>query len=120
MNNATFALRENLKQLKLATIRKEIDTHIRQAQEAGTDYADFLLDLTTVELQHRTENRLKRRIREAYRLHKHIINSEPLGSYHVGIIYQDERILTFAEIEDKLITLLKRLQQEIKSQNEKD
>jgi len=65
MNSVTFTLRENLKQLKLATIRKEIDTHIRQAQEAGTGYADFLLDLTTAELQHRTENRLKRRIREA-------------------------------------------------------
>ncbi|WP_136806934.1 IS21-like element helper ATPase IstB [Desulfosediminicola flagellatus] len=65
MNSATFALRENLKKLKLATIRKEIDVQIRQAREAGTDYADFLLDLTSVELQHRTANRLKRRMREA-------------------------------------------------------
>jgi len=65
MSSATFALRENLKQLRLSTIRKEIDTHIRQAREAGKDYADFLLDLTTVELQHRIENRLKRRMREA-------------------------------------------------------
>jgi DNA replication protein DnaC len=65
MNTATFTLRENLKQLKLATIRKEMDSHIRQAQETGADYADFLLDLTSAELQHRNENRLKRRMREA-------------------------------------------------------
>lgn len=65
MDSVTFTLKENLKQLKLATIRKEMDSYIRQAREAGTDYADFLLSLTTAELQHRTANRLKRRMREA-------------------------------------------------------
>ncbi len=65
MNSAVFALQENLKQLKLSTMNRELETHIRQARETGSDYADFLMELTTVELQIRSENRLKRLIREA-------------------------------------------------------
>lgn len=60
-----LTLQENLKQLKLSTMRQELDSHIRQAREAGSDYADFLMDLTTLELLGRNENRLKRRMREA-------------------------------------------------------
>ena len=65
MNSAVFGLQENLKQLKLSAMSRELETHIRQARETGVDYADFLMELTTVELQVRSENRLKRLIREA-------------------------------------------------------
>jgi DNA replication protein DnaC len=65
MQGATFVLRENLKQLKLSTMRKELDSTIRQAREIGSDYADFLMELTAAELDVRGENRLKRRMREA-------------------------------------------------------
>ena len=46
MQGATFVLQENLKQLKLSTMRRELDTTIRQAREIGSDYADFLMELT--------------------------------------------------------------------------
>lgn len=59
------ALKENLKALKLSTMARSIEVHLRQAREAGIDYDEFLLELTTIELQIRAENRLKRRIREA-------------------------------------------------------
>ena len=62
---STVALRDNLKQLKLATMCQEVDVHIRQACESGIDYDQFLLELTNAELEKRMENRLKRRMREA-------------------------------------------------------
>ena len=66
MSNITLmALRENLKQLNLSTIARDMETHLRQAGETGIGYDEFLLELTTDELQARSENRLKRRIREA-------------------------------------------------------
>ncbi len=58
-------LKENLKQLKLSNVLRQLETFIRQAKESGTDYGEFLLALTETELQMRAENRLKRRVREA-------------------------------------------------------
>ncbi len=60
-----MALRENLKQLNLSTMARDMESHLRQAGESGIGYDEFLLELTTDELQVRSENRLKRRIREA-------------------------------------------------------
>ncbi|MEQ9468672.1 MAG: ribonuclease P protein component [Ekhidna sp.] len=55
-------------------------------------------------------NLLKRRIREAYRLNKHLITdiseSTPL---YIGFIYLSKQILTFHEIEAQLIKCLERL-----------
>jgi len=61
----TIELRENLKALSLSTMSRDLETSIRQAKESGPDYDEFLLDLTTIELQSRAENRLQRRIKEA-------------------------------------------------------
>lgn len=66
MRSATItALRENLKALKLSTVARDMDTTLRQAKENGPGYDEFLLDLTSTELQTRSENRLNRRVREA-------------------------------------------------------
>jgi len=66
MKNASFLeLKENLKDLKLSTMARELESHVRQAKEGGVGYDDFLLDLTIVELSTRAENRLNRRVREA-------------------------------------------------------
>lgn len=58
-------LKENLKNLKLTHMSGELDSALRQARDAGQDYADFLLQLTEHELRIRSENRLKRRLKEA-------------------------------------------------------
>jgi DNA replication protein DnaC len=60
-----MALSENLKLLNLPAMVRTVGTHLRQARENAVDYGEFLLDLTDVELQARSENRLKRRVREA-------------------------------------------------------
>lgn len=66
MSDATLMmLKEDLKALKLSTMARFLEEHLRQATEKGVDYKEFLLDLTSLELQTRAENRLKRRIREA-------------------------------------------------------
>ena len=66
MNDATFVeLRENLKSLMLSTMARGLESHLRQAKESGPGYDEFLLDLTTAELQARNESRLTRRVREA-------------------------------------------------------
>lgn len=52
-------------------------------------------------------NLLKRRIREAYRLNKHLIRDvKPL---YIGFIYLSKQILTFHEIQAQLIKGLERL-----------
>ncbi|MBU1567622.1 MAG: IS21-like element helper ATPase IstB [Proteobacteria bacterium] len=65
MSPAMIALRENLKALSLATVARDLESRIRQAKESGAGYDEFLLDLTTIELEARAENRLNRRVREA-------------------------------------------------------
>ena len=58
-------LKQNLKLLKLSTMARDIEATVRQAIEGGLGHDDFLLDLTETELQVRSENRQKRRLREA-------------------------------------------------------
>lgn len=66
MKEATLImLKENLKALKLSGIAGNIEVHLRQAQEAGTGYDEFLLELTALELQAKAQSRERRRIREA-------------------------------------------------------
>ncbi len=67
MNEAAtlIELKDNLKELKLSTMARSMETSLRQARERGVGYDEFLMELTSEELQARFENRLKRRIREA-------------------------------------------------------
>lgn len=58
-------LKDDLRALKLSTMAKFLGEHLRQAAEKGVSYEEFLLGLTSIEIQIRAENRLKRRIREA-------------------------------------------------------
>jgi DNA replication protein DnaC len=58
-------LMANLKDLKLSTMARNLEVSFRQARESGIDYEEFLIELTTAELQARAENRLARRTREA-------------------------------------------------------
>lgn len=59
-------LDQNLKELKLSIMLGHYPSQVRQAQESGLSYEEFLLSLTEMELRIRGENRLKRRIREAH------------------------------------------------------
>jgi len=58
-------LTENLKFLRLSTIRNNFENILRQSRESKLDYDEFLLNLTEVEIQVRKENGRKKRIMEA-------------------------------------------------------
>ncbi len=58
-------LNSNLKLLKLSGMICVLESHIRQAKEAGQGYEEFLLGLTEVEIMTRMENGCKRRIKQA-------------------------------------------------------
>jgi DNA replication protein DnaC len=65
MTATLAALRSQCAALKLSTVVRIMESSLRQARERGVGYDEFLLELTTAELQARGENSLKRRIREA-------------------------------------------------------
>ena len=66
MNAAVMTqLKANLKVLRLAAIGSQLESQLRQTKEAGQDYAEFLLNVTDLEIATRMENGRKRRIRDA-------------------------------------------------------
>lgn len=69
-------------------------------------------------------NKVKRRIREAYRLNKHILLDAPdeltLEFDKLGLIYLSKGLLPFGDIQDKLKLILKRLASIRNEKNEKD
>jgi len=58
-------LMDNLKTLRLSTMIRNLEGHLRQARQDKLDYDEFLLNLADVEVQVRKENGRKRRLREA-------------------------------------------------------
>jgi DNA replication protein DnaC len=58
-------LAHHLNELKLGAMLKQYPSLVRQARETGQDYEEFLLTLADTEIRTRSENRLKRRIRDA-------------------------------------------------------
>ncbi len=57
-------------------------------------------------------NRIKRQIREAYRLNKYRLYEQHKAFYHVAFIYQSEDMLSFSELNEKLIRLLDKFQKQ--------
>lgn len=58
-------LMENLKTLKLSAMKRDLESHIRQAKQDKVGYDEFLLNLTEIEVLTRKENGYKRRLIEA-------------------------------------------------------
>jgi len=56
---------ENLKFLRLAAIKANLESSLRQAREAGSDPSEFLLSITDLEVASRMENGRKRRVQQA-------------------------------------------------------
>jgi DNA replication protein DnaC len=56
---------ENLKILKLSAMKRDLDSHLRQASQDKLSYDEFLLNLTETEVLTRKENGYKRRLSEA-------------------------------------------------------
>ena len=59
-------------------------------------------------------NRIKRLMREVYRLNKHILHNAIEEKYIIMFTYTDENELKFVEIEEKMIVLLQKLAEKLK------
>ena len=62
-------------------------------------------------------NRIKRQIREAYRLNKHLLAGLS-NKYAIAYIYTFKKMIAYKELENKLIESLSRLQTELSKRNE--
>jgi len=58
-------IKQNLKDLKLGAMFKELESHLRDARENQQSHEEFLLNLTETEVKVRAENSLKRRLKES-------------------------------------------------------
>jgi DNA replication protein DnaC len=63
--NSYDAVIEDLRRLKLSTIRENLDTHLRLAQSKSLTYLEFFKGLTTEEIRGREESNYRRRLKSA-------------------------------------------------------
>ncbi len=60
-------------------------------------------------------NLIKRRVREAYRLNKHLLNENCANGFLLAFMYLSNDILSFQEIQEKLTSALHRLSKEVEA-----
>ncbi len=112
----TFTKQEKLKSKKL----------IQQLFEEGNSFSKFPLRIVYLKIEHNSNysilasfsvpkrkckravdrNRIKRLLREAYRLHKHTIYQSVKDKYIIMFTYLDEKEHKYVDIEDKMVQLL--------------
>jgi len=87
-----------------------------KAETAATCPAQLFISVPKRNIKKATDrNKIKRLIREAYRLNKTIIADHPKridNQFVFGLIYTQRTILTFREIERKIILILQRLNEQ--------
>jgi ribonuclease P protein component len=86
--------------------------------EAGQNDHQILVSVSKRNFKHAVDrNRIKRQIREAYRLNKHLL-TELSNKYAIAYIYTFKKMIAYKDLENKLIESLSRLQTELSKRNE--
>lgn len=84
----------------------------KEAEVAEEPSVRFLVSVSKRKLKHAVDrNRVKRLVREAYRLNKHLLSEAvPDGSaIHLALIWIPSEILSFEKVNQKMYTTLRRL-----------
>lgn len=85
----------------------------RDPLSSGKKYPELLISVPKRNFKRSVDrNRIRRQIREAYRLNKNSIFSEfgpELVPLHLAILYTSKEKIPFKKLEEKLILILKRL-----------
>ncbi|WP_209329813.1 ribonuclease P protein component [Lunatimonas salinarum] len=77
-------------------------------ESVGTD--QVLISVSKRKLRKATDrNWVKRRIREAYRHHKHLMKGNPDRHKHIGIIYVSSDLIPYDIVQKKIETILRKL-----------
>ncbi|MCC5937239.1 MAG: ribonuclease P protein component [Lunatimonas sp.] len=78
------------------------------SESVGTD--QVLISVSKKKLRKATDrNWVKRRVREAYRLNKHLLAEKSGPHKHIGLIYVSSDLIAYDEISKKIATILKKL-----------
>jgi ribonuclease P protein component len=86
--------------------------------EAEHSNHQILVSVSKRNFKHAVDrNRIKRQIREAYRINKHLI-ADLSKKYAIAYIYTFKKMIAYKDLENKLIESLSRLQTELSKRNE--
>lgn len=86
--------------------------------ESGKNDHQILFSVSKRNFKHAVDrNRIKRQIREAYRLNKHLL-ADLSNNYAIAYIYTFKKMIAYKDLENKLIESLSRLQTELSKRNE--
>ena len=86
--------------------------------EQGLDNNQILVSVPKRNFKRAVDrNRIKRQIREAYRLNKHLLDGIE-DKYAIAYIYTSKKMVPYKDLENKLIECLSRLHSELSERNE--
>ena len=105
--------------LRLVYMPLETTNEGKEEAENGKDIVSQMLISVPKRNLHRANkrNRVKRLVREAYRKHKAILDGHPFA---LAFIWLDPKLWTAADVEQRVVSLLKRVMEKSTLEKEKE
>ena len=94
-------VKEIKKELHLSYIADNFEQLVKEAKETRPPYDEFLYDIFALELENRTANRLKTRLKDARFPFKKYLQDLDLDEYDTEIKHEIEDLMSLQFIKDK-------------------